>query len=607
MNIVLLLINKKKQSIIMKKLSLIFLFSTLFVFCITNLKAQSQTEDYRANNEKMSTILQLMKFAYVDTIMLDKYVEKAISEMLKELDPHTAYISKEDVKRTNEPLLGNFEGVGIQFQLIKDTIVVVAVINGGPSEKVGVLAGDKFLKVDTAIATGKNVDNKWVFDRLRGPKGTEVKILMLRRGQPNPIEFKIIRDKIPINSIDAYFMANKEVGYIKLDRFAQTTMDEFQTAITELKIKGMKHLILDLRGNSGGYLNTAIQLSDEFLEKNKLIVYTEGAYSAKQPYNSTEKGSFEKGRLIILIDEGSASASEIVSGAIQDWDRGIIMGRRSFGKGLVQKPYNLYDGSIIRLTTSRYHTPTGRCIQKPYEEGVEEYYKDLMNRMKHLEMISADSVKFPDSLKYVTPNGRIVYGGGGIMPDIFVPMDTNKTSYYYSKLARAGLFNQYTMNVLDNQRAEMKAKYPTFESFKNEYTVDKKALDDFKAFATQEGVSDSLDFDFTIEMKRFLETNKDSINNLYKTISSVNQESLNTHVGLMFSNYINKLKEEYYKNQTSFDTDKYISYQLRFYFARNLFDFTSGIQIWYEIDEIYIQALKVIADEKLFKKMKVQN
>ncbi len=596
-----------KQSIIMKKLSLIFLFTALLFSFSNIIKAQSQTEDYRANNEKMSTILQLIKFAYVDTVMLDKYVEKAILEMLKELDPHTAYISKEDVKRTNEPLLGNFEGVGIQFQIIKDTIVVVAVINGGPSEKVGILAGDKFLKVDTAFATGKQVDNKWVFDRLRGPKGTEVKMLMLRKGQPAPIEFKVIRDKIPINSIDAYFMANNDVGYIKLDRFAQTTMEEFQTAISELKIKGMKHLILDLRGNSGGYLNTAIQLSDEFLERNKLIVYTEGAYSPKQTYNSTEKGNFEKGRLIILIDEGSASASEIVSGAIQDWDRGIIMGRRSFGKGLVQKPYNLYDGSMIRLTTSRYHTPTGRCIQKPYEEGVDEYYKDLSNRFKHSEMISADSIKFPDSLKYITPRGRVVFGGGGIMPDIFIPMDTNKTSYYYSKLARAGMFNQYTMSVLDNKRAEMKTQYPTFAQFKNQFIVDKKTIDDFKAYAAKEGVYDSLDFDFTVEMKSFLELYKDSINNLYKTISSVNQESLNTHIGLMFSNHINKLKEDYYKAQAGFDTDKYISYQLRFYFARNLFDFASGIQIWYEIDEIYNQALKVIADEKLFKKMKIQN
>lgn len=591
----------------MKNLKILLLFATILLLGNKSAFAQSQTEDYRSNNEKMSTILQLMKFAYVDSVMLDNYVEKAILEMLKELDPHTAYISKEDVKRTNEPLVGNFEGVGIQFQIIKDTIVVVAVINGGPSEKVGVLAGDKFLKVDTAFATGKQVDNKWVFDRLRGPKGTEVIMIMQRKGQSAPIEFKVIRDKIPINSIDAYFMASTNVGYIKLDRFAQTTMDEFQTAISELKIKGMKHLILDLRGNSGGYLNTAIQLSDEFLEKNKLIVYTEGAYSPKQPYNSTEKGNFEKGRLIILIDEGSASASEIVSGAIQDWDRGIIMGRRSFGKGLVQKPYNLYDGSMIRLTTSRYHTPTGRCIQKPYDEGVDAYYEDLLNRMKHSEMISADSIKFPDSLKYITPNGRVVYGGGGIMPDIFVPMDTNKTSYYYAKLARAGLFNQYTMNLLDNQRAELKKKYPTFEQFRYGYTVDKTVLDDFKAFATAEGIVDSLEFDFTSEMKNFLDLYKDSINTLYKSISSVNQASLDAHIGLMFTNHINKIKENYYKAQANFDTDKYIAYQLRFFLARNLFDFTSGIQIWYEIDEIYNQAIKVISDEKLFKKMKVQN
>ncbi|MDD2345304.1 MAG: S41 family peptidase, partial [Bacteroidales bacterium] len=585
----------------------ILVVALLFTSTTQSLFSQTPTEDYRQNNEKLSTMLQLMKFAYVDTIRLEKYVEKAIVEMLKDLDPHSTYISKEEVQRTNEPLLGNFEGVGIQFQIIKDTIVVAAVINGGPSEKVGIMAGDKFLKVDTATATGKEINNKWVFDRLRGAKDTEVNLTILRRGQSKPLQFRVIRDKIPINSIDVYFMVSSDVGYIKLDRFAQTTMDEFKTALSDLKIKGMKHLVLDLRGNSGGYLNTAIQLSDEFLEKNKLIVYTEGANVPKQPYNSTEKGSFQKGRLVVLIDEGSASASEIVSGAIQDWDRGIIMGRRSFGKGLVQKPYNLNDGSIIRFTTSRYYTPTGRSIQKPYNDGVEEYYKDLSRRRDHNEFFNADSIKFPDSLQYKTPAGRIVYGGGGIMPDIFIPIDTNRTSLFYAKLARAGLFNLYTMNILDQKRNELKAQYPTSDDFRLNFKVDSKMMEDFMAFAAKESVVDSLEFDFVAEMKNFMEQNKDSINSLYTSVDFVNPEKIQEHIGVMFTEHVKNQVVQYMKARDNFETEKYIGYQIKTLLARNLYGITSGLQIWFEVDDMYNQAIETIKDEKLFKKMKVQH
>ena len=593
--------------VIMKK-HLIYLLAAIFFLSLAKpLQAQTATEDYRQNNEKLSTILQLMKFAYVDTVKLEKYTEKAIVEMLKELDPHSTYISKEEVQRTNEPLVGNFEGVGVQFQIIKDTIVVAAVINGGPSEKVGIMAGDKFLKVDTAIATGKHINNKWVFDRLRGTKGTEVNLSILRRGQANPLEFRIIRDKIPINSIDVYFMVEPEIGYIKLDRFAQTTMEEFSVALNDLKIKGMKHLILDLRGNSGGYLNVAIQLSDEFLDKNKLIVYTEGANAPIQRFSSTEKGSFKKGRLLVLIDEGSASASEIVSGAVQDWDRGLIMGRRSFGKGLVQKPYNLNDGSIVRFTTSRYHTPTGRSIQKPYDDGVEEYYKDLARRRDHKELISADSIKFPDSLQYKTPAGRIVYGGGGIMPDIFVPIDTTRTSPFYSRLARAGLFNQFTMEMLGEKREELKKQYPNFEDFRNNFKVDKNMMSEFIDFAAKEGVVDSLEFNFAAEMKFFLEENKDSINKLYTSVDLVNPQKIQEHIGVMFAKHVENQVNEYMKARENFETEKYISYQIRTLLARNLYGISSGLQIWFEVDEMFNQAVETVKDEKLFKKMKIQH
>lgn len=590
----------------MKRILFILVVALLFTSTTQSLFSQTPTEDYRQNNEKLSTMLQLMKFAYVDTIRLEKYVEKAIVEMLKDLDPHSTYISKEEVQRTNEPLIGNFEGVGIQFQIIKDTIVVASVINGGPSEKVGIMAGDKFLKVDTATATGKEINNKWVFDRLRGAKDTEVNLSILRRGQSKPLEFRVIRDKIPINSIDVYFMVSSDVGYIKLDRFAQTTMDEFKTALSDLKIKGMKHLVLDLRGNSGGYLNTAIQLSDEFLERNKLIVYTEGANVPKQPFKSTDKGAFKKGRLVVMIDEGSASASEIVSGAVQDWDRGIIMGRRSFGKGLVQKPYNFNDGSIIRFTTSRYYTPTGRSIQKPYADGVEEYYKDLARRRDHNEFFNADSIKFPDSLQYKTPAGRIVYGGGGIMPDVFIPIDTNRTSLFYAKLARAGLFNLYAMNILDEKRNELKAQYPTSDDFRLNFNIDSKMMEDFIAFAAKENVVDSLEFDFVAEMKNFMEQNKDSINKLYSSVDFVNPEKIQEHIGVMFTEHVKNQVDEYMKARGNFETEKYIGYQIKTLLARNLYGISSGLQIWFEVDDMYNQAIETIKDEKLFKKMNIQ-
>lgn len=576
---------------------------TLILFSCFVASAQNQlpTGDFQKYNEKMSTVLQLIQFRYVDTVSINKYVEKGIVEMFKELDPHTAYISKEEVERTNEPLVGNFEGVGIQFQVIKDTIVVANVINGGPSEKVGVMAGDKIIKIDTASAVGKHVNTKWIFDHLRGKKGTIVDVTMLRRGNNKPITFTIIRDKIPINSIDAYYMATPEVGYIKLDRFAQTTMDEFKKALAVLKLQGMKHLVFDLRGNGGGYLGTAIDLADEFLPAKKMIVYTQGTASPIQEYKSTEKGGFEDGRLIILIDEGSASASEIVSGAIQDWDRGIIMGRRSFGKGLVQKPFTLNDGSVVRLTTSRYYTPTGRCIQKPYEEGLDDYYMDLSKRMKHGELVSADSIKFPDSLKYYTPSKRVVYGGGGIMPDIFIPMDTNRLNDYYTQLFRKGVFNNFIMQYLDVNRDKLKTEYPTSDNFLANYKVTDDFLKEFYDFASKEGVTDSLSFNFSEMMSAFVDSQKDTLN---KVITS--SESLEKSIFMSdFKNYVAKEMAKKNDPARNAETLKYIKLQLRFLLARNLYDFTAGLQVWAEVDDVYNNAIQVIQDEKRFKKMKI--
>ena len=378
--------------------------------------------------QKMGTTLYLIENFYTDTVNLEKITEQAIIAALKELDPHSAYLSKKDVEKANEPLVGSFEGIGVTFQLIRDTITVIGPTPGGPSEKVGIMAGDKFIRIDGEDAFGKKVDNEYVQKHLRGKKGTKVTVSVKRGSEKELMDFEIVRDKIPLNSINAAFMMEKNTGYIKLDRFAQESNKEFKQAMEKLQAQGMKSLILDLRSNTGGFMNTAIDLVDQFLKEGQLIVYTEGLHQPRQEWKSSGTGMYTEGRLVVLIDEGSASASEILSGAIQDHDRGVVIGRRSFGKGLVQRPFNLPDGAVIRLTTARYHTPTGRCIQRPYEGGTEEYYKEMTKRLENGEYFHADSIHFPDSLRYKTDKGRVVYGGGGIMPDIFIPIDTSYNS-----------------------------------------------------------------------------------------------------------------------------------------------------------------------------------
>ncbi|HAH59978.1 MAG TPA: peptidase S41, partial [Bacteroidales bacterium] len=428
------------------------IFVTLIVFTsLLPLMSHGQflRENPRATVQKFAAMLEIINYYYVDTANSADLTEDAIVAMLKELDPHSMYLSKEDVKKANEPLQGNFEGVGIQFQLFHDTILVVAAVPGGPSDKLGILAGDKIITINGEDATGKKISNNYVMERLRGPKNSKVTVGIKRKGRKDIIDYTIVRDKIPLNSVDASFMVSDTIGYIKLTRFARTSLAEVKQALQTLRKSGMKDLILDLRNNSGGYLDVAIDLSDEFLDNDKLIVYTEGMRSPRTNYKSTSRGSFKQGRIIVMVNEGSASASEIVAGAIQDWDRGLILGRRSFGKGLVQRPFNLPDSSVVRLTTARYYTPSGRCIQKPYDNGTEDYYADLLKRFEHGEFVSADSIKFPDSIKYYTPSKRIVYGGGGIMPDVFIPIDTAANSKYYSDLFRKGLLNEYTIDYLD--------------------------------------------------------------------------------------------------------------------------------------------------------------
>lgn len=411
--------------------------------------------------KRVVEVLNLIDHFYVQDPDNENVSEEAVRQMLKTLDPHSIYIPARDVQRTNEGLQGNFEGVGVSFQIADDTITVAGVIAGGPSEKVGVMIGDKVLRINGEKATGDTINNNFVYKRLRGKKGTVVTMDVLR--QRDTMSFNITRDKIPINSIDSYFMADDTIGYIRLLRFSRTSVTEFRKALSDLQKQGMTSLILDLRGNGGGYLDIAWGLANEFLQRGQLVVYQEGRKQPRQEFRADGWGHFKKGGLVVLIDEGSASASEIVSGAVQDWDRGLVVGRRSFGKGLVQRMYQLSDGAQVRLTTARYFTPSGRCIQKPYDKGADVYGRDLDLRYKNGELLNADSIHFPDSLKYKTRNGRTVYGGGGIMPDVFVPIDTMKLSQYYLDLRSKGLLQKFPLHWADMHRTAPEAN--SFEDF----------------------------------------------------------------------------------------------------------------------------------------------
>ncbi len=457
--------------IMMKKINrtykIVGLFLASFLICYT-----SVGQGVTSNTMKFGRLLRLIDSYYVDTTNVESLTEKAIVEVLGELDPHSVYISKEEVEKSNEQLKGSFEGIGISFNIFKDTLLVVTTIPGGPSEKVGLRAGDRILVIDEKDIAGVGLKNSDVFDMLRGKKGTQVDLKVKRKNNNELLDFVVIRDKIPINSLDASYMLNEETGYIKLNRFSATTSDEFDEALAELKQNNLKNLVLDLRGNGGGYLKEAIKLADNFLEAYKMIVYTEGVKSNRKEYKSTSFGEFEQGKLVVLIDESSASASEIVSGAVQDWDRGIVIGRRSFGKGLVQQPFMLSDGSVVRLTTAHYYTPSGRCIQKPYENGVDEYRKDYLTRFETGELFSEDSVHQDESQIFATlNNGRKVFGGGGVMPDIFVPMDTSTYYKYYNQLVRKNIVYSSVLDFLDQKRDNLTRKYSEFDDFKNRFEV----------------------------------------------------------------------------------------------------------------------------------------
>lgn len=520
----------------------------LLLIAVVSVKAQQQPP-LNEEARKLSLALYAISNFYVDTVNNGRLVEDAIIGMLEKLDPHSNYMDKEETKEMTEPLLGNFDGIGIQFNLLTDTLYVIQVIPGGPSEKVGLLAGDRIIQVNDTLIAGVNMKTTDIMKRLRGKKGTEVRITVLRNNNPELIDFKIIRGQIPIYSLDAAYMADKNTGYIKLNRFAATTVEEFRSALKKLKAQGMKQLILDLQYNGGGYLNAAIELADEFLGNNRLIVYTEGNQQARDEANSSGKGDFEEGRLVILVDESSASASEIVSGAIQDWDRGIIVGRRTFGKGLVQKPIPLPDGSMMRLTVARYYTPTGRCIQKPYQKGDKDMYnRELIERYNHGELVNMDSIHFSDSVKYKTLiNHRTVYGGGGIMPDVFVPVDTTRSTAYHRSLLANGVVNRMSMNYVDRYRDDLKKKYPKIQQFKADFNVTDQMLKELLDLAAAEKI---------------------------------------------------EFKEDQYRKSLPL-----ISLQLKALIARDLYDMTEYFQIINDVNDSYNNALRIINDPVEYKKL----
>ena len=427
---------------------------------------------------------------YVDNVDEGKLVEDAIRGMLEKLDPHSSYSTPKEVKALNEPLSGSFEGIGVQFNMVEDTLLVIQPVTGGPSEKVGIVAGDRIVSVnDTAIA-GVKMSKEDIMRRLRGPKGTKVMLGIVRRGIKDTLSFKVVRDKIPVKSIDAVYMIRPEVGYVRIGNFGATTHDEFCEALEKLTKQGMRNLILDLQGNGGGYLQAAVNIANEFLQKGDLIVYTEGRRMQRNEYKAKGNGKFLDGKIVVLIDEYSASAAEIVTGAIQDQDRGKVVGRRSFGKGLVQRPIDLPDGSMIRLTVSHYYTPAGRCIQKPYTKGdTKDYAMDVMNRLKHGELTSADSIHFADSLKcYTLREHRPVYGGGGIMPDYFVPLDTLAYTKFHRELSAKSYIINANLKYVDANRKALKKQWTSFEDFRRDFVFPKEEIDKMIADAAKDKI-----------------------------------------------------------------------------------------------------------------------
>mgnify|MGYP000664010822 FL=1 len=472
----------------MKKITILMLAALAVAFLSSPVSAQSDLFSFLGGRgpvkipaaNKVAQAEKIIEQCYVDTVNTDQLAEEAIKAMLATLDPHSTYSDPEETKELTTPLDGNFSGIGIQFNMLNDTLYVIQTTSGGPSEKVGILPGDRLIQADDSIISGVKRPNSSVIKILRGPKGTPVNLKILRKGVAEPIDFLVVRDDIPVYSIDAAYMADPTTGYIRLSRFAESTPQEISEAMAKLHRQGMKNLVLDLQDNGGGLLGSAIDLGARFLNRDDLVVYTKSPSMGEHYYGTDRDGEFRDGRVVVLVNQYSASASEITAGAIQDHDRGVIVGRRTFGKGLVQRPFPFPDGSMIRLTVSKYYTPAGRCIQKPYERGKsDEYRKDILHRYESGEFSSADSIHFSDSDKYATlRTGRTVYGGGGIMPDVFVPVDTTGYSDYYRDLTAKGILNRFAISYVDTNRKQLTKTYPTEESFLEGFAVTPEMIDE---------------------------------------------------------------------------------------------------------------------------------
>lgn len=465
----------------------------LFALCCPLVALQAQ---FRLGGGEESPLrkLQFAEMAisrlYVDSVNEQKLVEDAIRGMLDKLDPHSSYLTPKEVKEASEPLNGNFEGIGVQFNMIEDTLLVIQPVTKGPSEKVGIIAGDRIVSVnDTAIA-GVKMSKEEIMRRLRGPRGTKVLLGVVRQGISGQLKFTVVRAKIPVKSVDAAYMIRPGIGYIRIGSFGAATHQEFLESMATLTREGMEHLVLDLQENGGGYLKAAVDIANEFLAKNDLIVYTEGRRTPRAEYTADGRGSFQRGRVVVLVDGYTASAAEIVTGAIQDQDRGTVVGRRTFGKGLVQRPIDLPDRSMIRLTIAHYYTPSGRCIQKPYTKGGgKDYAMDMLNRLRNGELTNADSIHFADSLKYATLRlRRTVYGGGGIMPDHFVPLDTTLYTRFHRELAARSVIIQQNLRYVDNNRRELKDRWASFADFKEHYAVPQELVEAVIAEGAKQGI-----------------------------------------------------------------------------------------------------------------------
>lgn len=473
-----------------------FVISVLAV-CLLPLATQAQGKDKGefklTPDRKLLMAEQVIERFYVDSVDAGNMVQDAIVAMLKTLDPHSSYSDPEETKELTTPLEGNFSGIGVQFNMLNDTLFVIQTTSGGPSEKVGILPGDRIVQAGDSVIAGRKLPNSRIIKILRGPKGSEVDLKVLRRGEAQPIVFHVVRDDIPVYSVDAAYMADPTTGYIRVSRFGEETDKEFEAALEKLRKQGMQNLIVDLEDNGGGYLQAAHQLASHFLDKGDMVVYTDAPKMGRTVYAVEKPGNFNKGRLVIMANQYSASASEILSGAVQDNDRGLIVGRRTFGKGLVQRPFPFPDGSMIRLTVSRYYTPSGRSIQKPYAPGDEESYrKDILHRYEAGEFSSADSIHLPDSLRFETlHNHRPVYGGGGIMPDLFVPIDTTAFSPYYRNLVAKGILNRFCITYVDRNRSQLNREYPDVDAFIAKFSVDSAMIDDIVKL----GVADSVKLD----------------------------------------------------------------------------------------------------------------